>query len=281
MAFKFVVVLACVAVATAGLLPVGQERAEEYEGHPNYSFNYEVQDIETGDNKAQSETRDGDVVRGQYSLDEADGYRRIVEYSVEGESGFNAVVRREPISPKSIPIALPAPVKAAPSIPAPASVQKPKLALLSLPTYRVPELKSNIVESARAHVVPTVLHHAPAQALIQTSVPALHLAPTHYVHAIEPKSHSSTVVHHAPAHALVHAAPTVHYAPAAAHIVHHAPATTSVLRAGSAIISHHAPAVVKTSLSSPHISWKKDGQATVENSPCSIQKKSSSFIKMP
>lgn len=67
----------------------------EYDAHPHYSYTYSVNDASTGDNKAQSETRDGDVVNGQYSLIEADGTRRVVDYTADPVNGFNAVVRKE------------------------------------------------------------------------------------------------------------------------------------------------------------------------------------------
>ncbi|XP_026740126.1 cuticle protein 21-like, partial [Trichoplusia ni] len=66
--------------------------AEEINTHPQYEYNYSVADGHTGDNKSQHETRDGDVVRGSYSLHEADGSVRTVEYSADAHSGFNAVV---------------------------------------------------------------------------------------------------------------------------------------------------------------------------------------------
>lgn len=46
--------------------------------------------------KDQHETRVGGNVRGQYSLLEADGTRRIVDYSADPHTGFNAVVRKDP-----------------------------------------------------------------------------------------------------------------------------------------------------------------------------------------
>ncbi|XP_046970573.1 cuticle protein 7-like [Vanessa cardui] len=60
----------------------------------NYEFNYAVNDPSTGDNKAQWEKREGDVVRGAYSLVEPDGNVRIVEYTADAVRGFNAVVKR-------------------------------------------------------------------------------------------------------------------------------------------------------------------------------------------
>jgi hypothetical protein len=54
-----------------------------------------VSDGKTGDHKSQWETRDGDVVKGAYSLHEADGTIRVVEYSADDHNGFNAVVKRQ------------------------------------------------------------------------------------------------------------------------------------------------------------------------------------------
>ncbi|XP_023245832.1 larval cuticle protein A2B-like [Copidosoma floridanum] len=79
----------------AGPAPV-VAKIDDYDPHPQYSYAYDVQDSLTGDSKAQYETRDGDVVRGSYSLIEADGTRRIVEYTADPVNGFNAVVHREP-----------------------------------------------------------------------------------------------------------------------------------------------------------------------------------------
>ncbi|XP_011497705.1 PREDICTED: larval cuticle protein A2B-like [Ceratosolen solmsi marchali] len=82
-----------VAIAPA---PVAFAKLGEYDPHPQYSYAYDVQDALTGDSKSQQETRDGDVVQGSYSLIEADGTRRIVEYTADPVNGFNAVVHREP-----------------------------------------------------------------------------------------------------------------------------------------------------------------------------------------
>ncbi|CAH2104905.1 unnamed protein product [Euphydryas editha] len=61
---------------------------------PRYEFNYAVNDPYTGDNKAQSEVRDGNVVKGSYSLSEPDGTVRVVDYTADDVRGFNAVVKR-------------------------------------------------------------------------------------------------------------------------------------------------------------------------------------------
>lgn len=55
------------------------------------------QDPHTGDQKTQEETRDGDVVKGSYSLVEPDGSKRRVDYTADPVNGFNAVVKKEPL----------------------------------------------------------------------------------------------------------------------------------------------------------------------------------------
>lgn len=70
----------------------------EYDPNPAYSYAYDVQDSLTGDSKRQQESRSGDVVRGSYSVNDPDGTRRTVDYAADPVNGFNAVVRREPLS---------------------------------------------------------------------------------------------------------------------------------------------------------------------------------------
>lgn len=59
-----------------------------------YKFDYAVHDPETHDVKSQWEARDGDVVKGAYSVMEPDGAMRLVEYTADPDNGFNAVVSR-------------------------------------------------------------------------------------------------------------------------------------------------------------------------------------------
>ncbi|XP_061397847.1 histidine-rich glycoprotein-like [Musca vetustissima] len=68
------------------------EHYDEY-AHPKYEFKYGVKDPKTGDVKDQWEERDGDKVKGGYTLKEADGTTRIVEYHADKHNGFNAVVK--------------------------------------------------------------------------------------------------------------------------------------------------------------------------------------------
>lgn len=122
MFFQFVVFCALVAVARAGVLqqPIAYAQpiqyaqpavlqktlvqagptliaksGDDYDPNPQYSFSYDIHDSLTGDAKSQTESRDGDVVKGQYSLIEADGTRRIVDYTADSVNGFNAVVHKE------------------------------------------------------------------------------------------------------------------------------------------------------------------------------------------
>ncbi|XP_054262492.1 cuticle protein 19-like [Macrosteles quadrilineatus] len=68
--------------------------AIDYYAHPKYSYNYGVKDFHTGDVKNQWEERDGDVVKGEYSLVEPDGTIRTVSYTADDHNGFNAVVHK-------------------------------------------------------------------------------------------------------------------------------------------------------------------------------------------
>ncbi|XP_017127370.1 cuticle protein 8 [Drosophila elegans] len=66
----------------------------EVDHYPKYHFDYGVKDAHTGDQKSQWETRDGDKVKGSYSLKESDGTTRVVEYTADDHNGFNAVVKK-------------------------------------------------------------------------------------------------------------------------------------------------------------------------------------------
>ncbi|KAG5872286.1 hypothetical protein JTB14_037419 [Gonioctena quinquepunctata] len=93
------------------------QHAEDYYTHPRYEFNYGVQDGHTGDHKSQHEQRDGDVVKGYYTVAEPDGTLRTVHYTADDHNGFNAVVEKSghPVHPAPAHgnILLSAPVQAA------------------------------------------------------------------------------------------------------------------------------------------------------------------------
>lgn len=82
------------AAALLAHVPILQTHVEPFDPHPQYSFAYAVNDHHTGDSKSQHESRNGDVVQGQYSLTDPDGSRRTVDYTADAHNGFNAVVHR-------------------------------------------------------------------------------------------------------------------------------------------------------------------------------------------
>uniref|UniRef100_A0A182M9G0 Uncharacterized protein n=1 Tax=Anopheles culicifacies TaxID=139723 RepID=A0A182M9G0_9DIPT len=70
------------------------EESQDYYAYPKYQFEYGVKDPLTGDHKSQWEMRDGDIVKGAYTLDEPDGTQRIVEYRADDRNGFEAIVKK-------------------------------------------------------------------------------------------------------------------------------------------------------------------------------------------
>ncbi|XP_062543984.1 cuticle protein 19-like [Armigeres subalbatus] len=70
------------------------EVPHDYFAHAKYKFDYGVKDPHTGDHKTHWEERDGDVVKGAYTLFDADGSTRIVEYTADPIHGFKAVVKK-------------------------------------------------------------------------------------------------------------------------------------------------------------------------------------------
>lgn len=121
---------------------------DEY-GHSaaKYNFAYGVSDAYTGDIKSQTEVRDGDYVKGQYTLVEPDGSRRVVDYTADSHNGFNAVVSKQEGTASY------------PRTETPAVVYKPievtvapvdyKQAMGYAPTYRKPAYKSSIAAAYR------------------------------------------------------------------------------------------------------------------------------------
>ena len=65
----------------------------DYFAHPAYKYEYGVKDHKTGDHKSHWEHRDGDKVTGEYTVDEADGTKRIVSYTSDKKNGFQAIVK--------------------------------------------------------------------------------------------------------------------------------------------------------------------------------------------
>jgi len=224
---QFVFALAFVAVASAGYAPIAAPQvyhaapavatyahapvavaqkvvvkaAEEYDPHPQYRFSYGVDDKLTGDNKGQVEERDGDVVRGEYSLIDADGYKRTVQYTADPINGFNAVVNREPL------------VKAVAVAPVVKTVAAP------VAHYAAPAAYAS-------YAAPSVAHYA-APAVVKTVAPVAHYAAPAVVKTVAPVAHYAApapVAHYAaPAAYATYAAPSHYAAPAAAYTSYSAP----------------------------------------------------------
>nr|CAD7456277.1 unnamed protein product [Timema tahoe] len=55
-------------------------------------FAYGVEDPATGNSQNRKESRDGDVVKGEYTVLEADGSVRTVTYTADPKNGFQATV---------------------------------------------------------------------------------------------------------------------------------------------------------------------------------------------
>ncbi|XP_057318339.1 cuticle protein-like [Microplitis mediator] len=213
MAFKFVTFAALLAIANAGVLPVQYGYAptqyvhqsapllytapvtkplveyvdNEFDHHPQYSFNYGVQDPLTGDSKSQHEVRNGDAVKGSYSLVEADGTRRVVHYTADDVNGFNAVVEKEPAhyAVKTV-----APVVHAPVVHTPVVHAAPVYAAAPV-AYKQHVAYSNgydhsaynhfvtfaaLLAIANAGVLPVQYGYAPTQ-YVHQSAPLLYTAP--------------------------------------------------------------------------------------------------------
>lgn len=66
----------------------------DYYAHPIYKFNYAVKDTKTHDIKEQYEERDGDKLKGFYSVVQPDHKVRNVHYEAD-KNGFRAEVKYE------------------------------------------------------------------------------------------------------------------------------------------------------------------------------------------
>lgn len=80
--------------AHGGYGNAGYSHDVDYYSHPKYEYKYGVDDPHTGDHKAQHEERDGDVVKGYYTVADPDGTLRTVRYTADSHNGFNAVVEK-------------------------------------------------------------------------------------------------------------------------------------------------------------------------------------------
>ncbi|KAG5676664.1 hypothetical protein PVAND_006482 [Polypedilum vanderplanki] len=125
MAVKFVALFALISVCSAGVISepglgayyhqpvptviksveptlVKKVVYDQHEAPANYQFNYEVHDTHTGDIKRQNEVAKDGNISGEYSLIDADGFRRVVSYTADDHHGFQANVQREPVDHKLV-----------------------------------------------------------------------------------------------------------------------------------------------------------------------------------
>ncbi|XP_059615769.1 histidine-rich glycoprotein-like [Phlebotomus argentipes] len=71
-----------------------QEREIHSHHIPHYSYKYGVEDYHSGDHKSAWESRLGDYVKGEYTVKEPDGTKRIVSYHSDPKGGFVADVKK-------------------------------------------------------------------------------------------------------------------------------------------------------------------------------------------
>ncbi|XP_072941038.1 cuticle protein 8-like isoform X2 [Epargyreus clarus] len=76
----------------------------DYVAKPDYHYAYGVEDPHTGNLQKHQENREGDVVRGEYSLVEPDGSIRLVRYTADPKNGFQAVVHKKPPPQAQAPV---------------------------------------------------------------------------------------------------------------------------------------------------------------------------------
>jgi hypothetical protein len=124
---------------------------EPYDPHPQYNFGYSVADSLTGDHHSHTESRDGDVVKGQYSLVEPDGSIRVVTYTADAVNGFNAVVEKQGHAVVKQQVAVAAPVRVA---------HAPIHAVHAAPAYANAPIHA--VHAAPAFAAPVHTHAAPS-----------------------------------------------------------------------------------------------------------------------
>ncbi|XP_036144987.1 larval cuticle protein A3A-like [Monomorium pharaonis] len=207
MAFKFVAFAVLIAAANAGVIapaaPLAYAAAPavvaaplakavvakavdaDFDPHPQYSYAYDVHDSLTGDAKSQQETRDGDLVQGSYSLLEADGTRRIVDYTADPVNGFNAVVRKEPaaVAVKAVAPVAPAPLAYAAAPVAKIAAPVAHAAPLAYAAAPIAKFAAPIAHAPIAYAAPAAPIAYAAQ-LAKVAAPAAfsYAAPAAYLH---------------------------------------------------------------------------------------------------
>ncbi|XP_045492957.1 uncharacterized protein LOC123692276 [Colias croceus] len=179
---------------------------EEYDVHPRYDFAYSVADGHTGDNKSQHESRDGDVVHGEYSLLEADGSVRRVQYTADPHNGFNAVVSNS--APAHSAHAIVAPSQSIVRHEQPLAVAAPVAYHAAPVTYQAAPVSYAApvrYSSAAAVSSQNIIRHQPSIAVAAPVASVAYSSPARYSSAPArvAVAHAAPLVHAAPAHVAV------------------------------------------------------------------------------
>ncbi|XP_072379952.1 uncharacterized protein [Diabrotica undecimpunctata] len=190
MSHKVIAFVAFLAVAQAGVISpaVPVQVDKDYDSNPHYMFAYSVNDPYTGDSKTQVEGRVGDRVEGQYSLDEPDGTRRIVDYTADDVNGFQAVVRKTPqlktaivtpaVQVKTVAVPVSEVSSSGDSVVTNAAlpVVDAKVANVAGPVVSGVSTVDNISPLAKVSSVSTVQHIAPVAKVAHVETPVAHLS---------------------------------------------------------------------------------------------------------
>lgn len=67
-----------------------------FQPNASYQFGFDVKDDEYTNYQNRKETREGQVIKGSYSVVDSDGFIRTVKYTADPKEGFKAEVIREP-----------------------------------------------------------------------------------------------------------------------------------------------------------------------------------------
>ena len=241
--------------AVTAVRVVAAEDQPGYDFNPQYNFGYSVADTVTGDAKTRQESRDGDVVRGSYSVADPDGRVRTVTYTADAVHGFQAKVTYDgEEGPVAIPFNAPAPAVAVP-VAAPVASNDAVIAVRA-PNQTVRIQESPLSLFRQVHTVQRtpvdqvhVQHSTPAFSVVRQlpQVQALHTTPAvtavrqipqavhvgHSLGSVRQIPHATHVGHN------LGAVTAVRQIPHTAHIGHSLGAVTAVRQIPSAVHNVH------------------------------------------
>ena len=84
--------------------PNGVTVAESPRSRTQYAYAYDIRDPQSGAFSSKKETRDGDIVYGNYVVEDPDGSRRVVYYSNDGTRGSNRESSQRQVQDKDQPV---------------------------------------------------------------------------------------------------------------------------------------------------------------------------------